>query len=129
MAVSSQRAVVSISREAERDIGRILEDVRRSSSAGDSSQTSQTSYADSGVAMSARSNSMVGVDSVDSGMGVGSVMDVQGVTSFETHIPTPMDEQLKQELLEKRRTNSKYQKMMVSVHHMLSAQARVLLTL
>ena len=114
--------MVSISREAETSIGRILQDVRRSSSTGELGQTSQASL------VSARSVSYPGpsdcqeMESMDV---VDTVTDVRsdcvggascdGVRDVMVCGPTPVDEQLREDLLEQRKSSSKYRQMMVSL--------------
>ena len=66
-------------------------------------QTSQTGLS------AARSYTVPGKSSV---LGSCDPMEVESVDSADT--PTSADEKLKADLLEKRRSNSKYQKMMVT---------------
>ena len=85
--------------------------MRRSSSTGETSRTNQAgftaarSYTDPGRSGVLESCDPMGVESVD-GAGL--------------YTPTSVDEKLKADLLEKQSSNSKYQKMMVSLIRILA---------
>lgn len=93
---------MTISRREEENIGRILDDVRRSSSAGETSQTRQTGFT------AFRSHTDPGVTSAPSSSAGVEEMDC------ECPPPTSADEKLKKDLIEKRTSNAKYLKMMAS---------------
>ncbi len=94
---------MSISRTEEENIGRILDNVKRSSSAGETSQTGFTasrSYTDPGT--SSAGTSCYPVEGVD-------------CENVKLCPPTSFDDRLKEELIDKRANNSKYKKMMASL--------------
>lgn len=142
-----QRAVVNISSEAEENIGRILQDVRKSSSASESNQsrfpmsrdysgTDQTGHSSLTSSQSFLGTS--GTDSCSSSAGmtahacvgdvtVDSVSSAAAMTQervggdelwmdcSEPYVSSPLDKQMKVELLERQTSNSKYKKMLVSI--------------
>ncbi len=95
-----QRPVVTISRREEENIGRILDDVRRSSSAGETSQTGQTGF------MSSRSHTDPGPRSV--------VSSTNPIEEVDTSSLSSIHGKLKEELVDKRTNNSAVKKMMAS---------------
>ena len=107
--------MVTISSQAEQNISQILQDVRRQS---DASQTSQTglSTVDSCESMtSIRSSSLAVTLSGQSSSTCLSSMDVVDGPSGNLVVSTALDERLREELLEKQRSNRTYQTMMVGL--------------